>query len=60
LHRLGAKAIAAIAAAHVVAVALQDWRGEGSDVSAMISGYRIFRIHEPPAFHPRAGNRKPR
>lgn len=59
LHRLGAKAIAAIAAAHVVAVALQDWRGEGSDVSAMISGYRIFPIRQPPPFRPSDAQGKP-
>ncbi len=52
LHALGAKTIAVVAAAHVVAVVLQDWRGEGSDVSAMISGYRIFPIHPPPPFPP--------
>lgn len=58
LHALGAKAIAVIAAAHVVAVVLQDWRGEGSDISAMISGYRIFPIHSPPPFHPPAESPK--
>lgn len=58
MHALGAKAIAVIAAAHVVAVVLQDWRGEGSDISAMISGYRIFPIHPPPPFPPLDPRRK--
>lgn len=58
LHRLGAKAIAIITAAHLVAVVLHDWRGEGSDVSAMISGYRIFPIHPPPPFPPPGPRRK--
>jgi Ni/Fe-hydrogenase 1 B-type cytochrome subunit len=58
LHALGAKAIAIIAGAHVVAVILQDWRGEGSDISAMISGYRIFPIHPPPPFPPPDPRRK--
>jgi len=29
---------------HVVAAVLHDWRGQGSDVSALISGYRIFPV----------------
>jgi len=27
---------------HIVAAVLHDWRGQGSDASALISGYRIF------------------
>lgn len=30
---------------HVAAAVLHDWRGQGSDTSAMISGYRIFPVH---------------
>ncbi|MCG3202546.1 MAG: hypothetical protein NFCOHLIN_02429 [Gammaproteobacteria bacterium] len=59
LHVLGSRAIAFITVAHVIAVLLHDWRGEGSDVSAMISGYRIFPIHPPPPFLPAAPRRKP-
>jgi Ni/Fe-hydrogenase 1 B-type cytochrome subunit len=59
LHVLGAKAIAFITVAHIVAVVLQDMRGEGSDVSAMISGYRIFPIHQPPPFQPPDVQNKP-
>ena len=33
---------------HVATAVLHDWRGQGSDVSALISGYRIF-VPEPPA-----------
>jgi Ni/Fe-hydrogenase 1 B-type cytochrome subunit len=29
---------------HVAAAMLHDWRGQGSDVSALISGYRIFPV----------------
>ncbi len=29
---------------HVVAAVLHDWRGQGSDTSALISGYRIFPV----------------
>lgn len=59
LHVLGARAIAVITVAHVIAVILQDMRGEGSDVSAMISGYRIFPIHQPPPFQPPDTRRGP-
>lgn len=38
--------------AHVVAVLLQDWKGTGSDVSAMINGHRIF-VHEQEAQKPK-------
>ncbi len=33
---------------HVATAVLHDWRGQGSDTSAMISGYRIF-VPERPA-----------
>jgi Ni/Fe-hydrogenase 1 B-type cytochrome subunit len=59
LHGLGARAIAVITVAHIIAVILQDMRGEGSDVSAMISGYRIFPIHQPPPFQPPDTRRGP-
>jgi Ni/Fe-hydrogenase 1 B-type cytochrome subunit len=36
---------------HVAAAVLHDWRGQGSDISALISGYRIFPIERqtPPS-----------
>jgi len=36
--------IALWCAFHVVAAVLHDWRGQGSDTSALISGYRIFPV----------------
>lgn len=33
---------------HVATAVLHDWRGQGSDVSALISGYRIFVPDRPP------------
>lgn len=39
--------IGALAGLHVVAVFLHDWKGTGSDVSAMISGYRVFVVRRP-------------
>lgn len=43
-HSLLAHAVAILVAAHVVAVFAHDLKGEGADVSAMINGYRLFRI----------------
>jgi Ni/Fe-hydrogenase 1 B-type cytochrome subunit len=37
---------------HVAAAVLHDWRGQGSDVSALISGYRIFPVERPAAPSP--------
>lgn len=33
---------------HVAAAVLHDWRGQGSDTSALISGYRIFPASRQP------------
>jgi Ni/Fe-hydrogenase 1 B-type cytochrome subunit len=38
---------------HVAAAVLHDWRGQGSDTSAMISGYRIFPVNREVAPGPR-------
>ncbi len=43
-HELGATGIALFCGMHIVAVFLHDLKGTGSDVSAMISGHRIFVI----------------
>lgn len=37
---------------HVAAAVLHDWRGQGSDTSALISGYRIFPVARGPAAGP--------
>lgn len=37
---------------HVAAAVLHDWRGQGSDVSALISGYRIFPVERQAAPSP--------
>lgn len=44
LHETAARILAVLAIAHVVAVVLQDLRGDGADVSAMIGGYRLFTV----------------
>lgn len=49
LHDLGASLIGGFCVAHVVAAFLHDWKGTGSEVSAMISGYKIFVSPPPPA-----------
>lgn len=38
---------------HVAAAVLHDWRGQGSDTSALISGYRIFPVTCDVAARPR-------
>jgi Ni/Fe-hydrogenase 1 B-type cytochrome subunit len=43
-HLLGFRLIAGLALLHLVAVFLHDWKGTGSEVSAMISGYKIFVV----------------
>jgi Ni/Fe-hydrogenase 1 B-type cytochrome subunit len=37
---------------HVAAAVLHDWRGQGSDTSALISGYRIFPVNRDVAAGP--------
>ena len=37
---------------HVAAAILHDWRGQGSDTSALISGYRIFPVSRDAAAGP--------
>ena len=37
---------------HVAAAILHDWRGQGSDTSALISGYRIFPVNREVAGGP--------
>ena len=39
---------------HVAAAVLHDWRGQGSDTSALISGYRIFPVSREVAGGPRS------
>lgn len=56
LHYSGHVFIAAFSLLHVVAVFLHDWRGAGSDVSAMIGGYKVFLLRRP-AMTPPAGLR---
>lgn len=41
-HALGARLVLVLVVAHVVAAVLHDWRGTGSDLSAMINGHRTF------------------
>ncbi len=44
MHRWWADAIGLFVIAHLLAVVLHDWKGTACDVSAMLSGYRIFVI----------------
>ena len=44
--------IVAWCAFHVAAAVLHDWRGQGSDTSALISGYRIFPVSRDAAAGP--------
>ncbi len=47
LHAPLATAIGAFMLLHVIAVLVHDWRSGNSDVSAMLHGYRIFRLEKP-------------
>jgi Ni/Fe-hydrogenase 1 B-type cytochrome subunit len=57
LHRVGYYVAATFICLHLPAVFSHDLGDEGSDVSAMISGYRIFTVRKPdqqfPAHTPR-------
>lgn len=45
LHHAALPLIATYAAAHVVAAFLHEWRSGGSEVSALIGGYKTFVVH---------------
>jgi Ni/Fe-hydrogenase 1 B-type cytochrome subunit len=44
LHGWLADAVAVVTLAHLCSVVLQDLKGQSADISAMISGYRYFRV----------------
>lgn len=50
LHLAGFAAVTVFCVAHVLTVFLHDWKGTGSDVSAMINGHRTFTTPRPDAF----------
>lgn len=45
-HGLGYRVISAFVVLHILAAFLHDWKGTGSEVSAMISGYKIFVVRK--------------
>jgi hypothetical protein len=47
LHHNAAIAIAVFSGFHVLSVFLHDLKAGTSDVSAMIHGYRLFKIEKP-------------
>jgi len=47
LHDPLAALLGAFMILHVLAVLIHDWRSGNSDVSAMLHGYRIFRLEKP-------------
>lgn len=47
LHYAAYTAIALFSLLHVATVFLHDWRGTASEISAMISGYKIFVLRRP-------------
>lgn len=49
LHALAARILLWFAVLHTLAAFWQDYKGTGSDVSAMISGRRIFVVEKPAA-----------
>ncbi len=48
LHDPLAGLIGAFALLHVLAALVHDWRSGNSDVSAMLHGWRLFRLEKPP------------
>jgi Ni/Fe-hydrogenase 1 B-type cytochrome subunit len=47
LHALGARILLWFAILHTLAAFWHDYKGTGSDVSAMVSGHRIFVVNRP-------------
>ena len=47
LHQNASTGIAIFSVLHVISVFLHDLKAGSSDVSAMIHGYRIFKIEKP-------------
>ncbi len=48
LHYAGLPLIAGYAAAHILATFVHDWRSGGSEVSALIGGYKLFVVRRAP------------
>ena len=48
LHSLSLPLIAGYTAAHILAAFVHDWRSGGSEVSALIGGYKLFIIGQAP------------
>lgn len=55
LHLLGFQMVLGFSLLHILAVFVHDLKGTGSDVSAMISGQRIFVVESQPT-QPEAGS----
>ena len=59
-HDAGYRVIAVFTFAHVFAVCLHDWKGTGAEISAMLSGYKIFIISLPSDVLPVAWKKQPK
>jgi Ni/Fe-hydrogenase 1 B-type cytochrome subunit len=59
-HYAGYRVIAAFTFAHVFAVFLHDWKGTGAEISAMLSGHKIFIIRRPSDVLPVAWKKSPK
>ena len=59
-HYAGYRVIAVFTFAHVFAVFLHDWKGTGAEISAMLSGYKIFIISLPSNVLPVAWKKPPK
>jgi Ni/Fe-hydrogenase 1 B-type cytochrome subunit len=44
LHQAGLPLVVGYAAAHILAVFVHDWRSGGSEISAIIGGYKLFIV----------------
>ena len=47
LHDVGYAIIATFVPFHILTAFLHDWKGKGAEVSAMISGYKLFVVQRP-------------
>jgi Ni/Fe-hydrogenase 1 B-type cytochrome subunit len=48
LHQAGLPLVAGYAAVHILAAFMHDWRSGGSEISAIIGGYKLFVIRRTP------------
>ncbi len=58
-HHAGYRIIGVFTLTHILAVGWHDWKGTGAEISAMLSGHKIFIIRRPSDVLPVAWKKSP-